>query len=255
MATTPVRQELRALHPQFGETNGQTPYVSFKGSVLEDYTEIVWTTAALLPHWANPWYYHYQMAASGWNSVREYCNAILAHLQVFTEPTVNLVTFNCQNVCLKLEKEYNSDVLPDERCTRMSVVRGTYTFLQAKALSNTVAEEQHEHTPCILVEQGGRFIYSKQVFIELYRKLEIHPFLYGMPAELSAFKTLFQYLGCSPSVKPSHYVMVLDMLHRQYKENRLDPNEVANALRAVKGLLETFQDTPDATVLLMTIIY
>ena len=247
VATTPVRQELRSLHPQFGETNGQTPYVSFEGSVIEKHTEIVWTTAVILPRWADPWCYHYQMTVSGWKSVRHYCNAILAHLHVVIEPTVDLVTFHCQNVCFKLENECSSDVPPKERCTRMSVMTGIYAFLQEKAVSNTVAKEQLKNTPCVLVEQGGRFVCSKQVVIELYCKLEIHPFLYGMPAEVSAYKTLFQYLGCSASVKPAHYVMVLDMLHRQSKENMLEPNEVEKALRAVKGLFETLHDTPNAT--------
>ena len=247
VATEPVKQELRVLHQPFGETNGQTPYISFKGSVLAQHAEIVWTTAAILPCWANPWNYQYQMRVSGWKSVDDYCNAILAYLQVLTEPTVDLVTFHCQNLCLKLEKENYSDVPFDQRCTRMSVMTSIYVFLQAKAISSTFVKERLKDTPCILVEQGGRFVYSKQVVIELYRKEEILPFLYGMPAELSAFKTFFQYLGSSPSVRPSHFVMVLEMLHNQSKENMLEPNEVRNALRAVKGLFETLQDTPNAT--------
>ena len=45
VATNPVKQELRALHPQFGEgRDGNTPYIAFKNSVIADHTEIVWTT-------------------------------------------------------------------------------------------------------------------------------------------------------------------------------------------------------------------
>ncbi|KAJ7380152.1 hypothetical protein OS493_010863 [Desmophyllum pertusum] len=247
VATDPVKQELREIHRPFGEEmEGKTPYIAFKGSVLSEHTKIVWTTAALLPNWANAKKYQYHMTAPGWKSTSDYCNAILAHLQVLTVPTVDLVTFHCQNVSCQLAKENGSEVAPRQQCTRVSVMTNIYRFLQAKAVSSAVAKERLEHTPCVLVENGQRFVFAKQVVMELYKSLEIKPFLYGMPAELSEFATLFKYLGCSPSVTPSHYAMVLDMLHGQCKTNRLHPNEVDSALGAVKGLFETLQDTSEA---------
>ena len=237
VAAEPVSEELRVIHRQFGEEwGGQTPYIAFKGSLLAEHTKIAWTTAALLPHWANPRKSLYQARA----------NAVLAHLQVLTEPTVDLVTFHCQNISWQLEKENERDVTPAQKCTRMSVMRNIYRFLQAKVNSSTLAKERLQHTPCLLVEQGGRSVYVKQVVIELYESHEIKPFLYRMPSELSEFTTLFKHLGCSPSVTSPHYAMVLDMLYGRCKANRLDPNEVGSALRAVKGLLDTLHDTPDA---------
>ena len=236
VAAEPVSEELRVIHRQFGEeTSGQTPYIAFKGSLLAEHTKVAWTTAALLPHWANPRKSLYQARA----------NAVLAHLQVLTEPTVDLVTFHCQNISWQLEKENERDVTPTQKCTRMSVMRNIYSFLQAKANSSSLAKERLQHTPFLLVEQGGRSVYAKQVVIELYESHEIKPFLYRMPAEFSEFTTLFKHLGCSPSVTSHHYAMVLDMLYGRCKANRLDPNEVGSALRALKGLLETLQDTPD----------
>ncbi|XP_022809377.1 sacsin-like [Stylophora pistillata] len=247
VATEPVEKEFRELHQQFGEASGQTPYISFKGSVFAEHAEIVWTAASLLPRWANPWNYQYVIIVPGGMSADDYYKSICTLLQVLTEPTLDLVTVHCQNVCFRLEKENYRDVLEEERCTRISVMRGIYAFLQKKAISNTIVKERLADTPCILVEEGSRFVRSKQIVLELYRKDEIRPFLYVMPAELSAFKTLFQSLGSSPSVKPCHYAMVLDMLQRQSMGNMLEPNEVALASRAVKGLFETLQDNPDET--------
>ncbi|KAJ7380186.1 hypothetical protein OS493_010897 [Desmophyllum pertusum] len=248
VATDPVQQELREIHRPFGEEmDGKTPYIAFKGSVLSQHTKIAWTTAALLPDWANARNYQYQVNAPlGWKRAIDYCNAILDHLEVRTVPTVNLVTFHCQNVSCQLAKENGSDVTPRRQSTRVSVMTNIYRFLEEKAVSSTAAKERLEHTPCVLVENGQRFVFTRQVVIELYKDLEIKPFLYGMPAELSEFATLFKYLGCSPSVTPSHYAMVLDMLHGQCKTNRLHPNEVDSALGAVKGLFETLQDTSEA---------
>ena len=242
VATEPVEEKFRQLHQQFGEVSGQTPFISFKGSVIAKHTEIVWTAAPLLPQWAHPLNYQHQTTLLGRVSVNY--NTICSCLQVLTEPNLDLVISHCQNLCSKLEKQNYRDVLDEDKCTRISVMRGIYAFLQEKAVSNIIETERLKDTPCVLVEEGGRFVHSKQVVLELYEKDEIRPFLYGMPTELSEFKRLFQYLGCSPSVKPSHYVMVLDMLHRRSMENMLEPNEVSFASRAVKGLFETLQDIP-----------
>ena len=244
VATELVEEKFRALHQQFGEVRGQTPYISFKGSVFAQQATIVWTAAPLLPRWANPWNYQYPMTLSGRSNVSTYCNAICSCLQVLTEPTLNLVVSHCQNLCFKLEKENYRDVMDEDKCTRMSVMRDIYAFLQEKAVSSAIVKERLKDTPCVLVEEGGRFVHSKQVVLELYRKDEIRPFLYGMPVKLSAFTSLFQYLGCSLSVKPCHYVMVLDMLYRRSMDDILEPNEVGFASRAVKGLFETLQGIP-----------
>ena len=249
-----VRKELRAIHRQFGEeSDGRAPYIAFQGSLLLEHTKIAWTTASLLPDWANPRRYQYQMSAPGWRSTSDFGNAILFHLQVLTEPTVDLVISHCQNVSFQLEKENDLTPSLDQQQVRTSVMSNIYRFLEAKAVSSTVAKERLQHTPCLLVEQGGRFVYAKQVVIELYEKLEIKPFLYKMPAEFSQFTKFFKYLGCSHSVTPSHYAMVLDMLHARCKDNMLDPNEVERALKAVQGLFDTLQDAPDANQDLTTL--
>ena len=249
VASDPVRQELRNICGPFGGgRDGQAPYISFKGSVLAKHTKIVWTTAAVLPNWANPRSYQCNIAVpKDWKCASDVCNAILFQLQILTEPTVDMVIFHCQNVSCQLAKENDVTPRPDQQLqVRTSVMSNIYRFLQREAVSSTIAKERLQHIPCLLVEEGGRFVYARQVVIELYENLEIKPFLYRMPAEISEFKTLFKYLGCSPSVTPSHYAMVLDMLHGQCKANELEPNEVDSALRAVKGLLETMQDNPEA---------
>ena len=247
IATDPVGAELRAIHPQFGEgRNGQLPYIAFKGSVLPEHGKAAWTTASILPRWANPREYVYLMKFKGWKNERAFCNAVISYLQILSEPTINQVVFHCQNVCFQLAEENDMETTLDQKVTRTSVMRSIYSFLQKNAPSSNFAKERLDLTPCILVQEGQRFVFAKQVVIELYESLEIKPFLYRMPNELSRFSKLFEYLGCSPSVTPSNYVMVLDMLHKQCQDESLHVNEVNCALRAVKGLMETMQDSPDA---------
>ena len=234
VATDPLSPELLAVCRQFD----YTPYTSFEGSVLSKHTKIVWTTATLLPIWANPRKYRGEDSEDGNN-----CNDILSHLDV-AEPTVELVTFHCQNVCFQFGKENFNEVSSEQLSVRTSVMEKIYEFLQAKATSSPTAKKLLKDTSCIVVEQGRRFVKPGQVVIELYQGNQIEPFLYGMPAELGQFMTLFQYLGCSNGVTLNHYSMVLDMLQRKWKENSLDPNERSRALKAVKGLFEALQDNP-----------
>ena len=247
VAANAVTPELRNIYRQFGESgeSGKLPYISFKDSALEKHAEIVWTAAALLPKWANPRKHRYQMSYSGWKSCDDYCNAILAHLQVVTEPTVDLVTFHCQNVCSQQEKENERDLPPDHIITRASVMTKIYRFLQANACSSTAIKDRLAHIPCLLVEEGKRFVKPRQVVIALYKEFEVDPFLYGMPEEFIEFKKLFGYLGCAPSVKPFHYAMVLEMLQKKCTTNALEPNEKSKAFKALKGFFEALQENPD----------
>lgn len=257
VAADPVGQELRKIYSPFGdERYGQTPYISFSGSVLAKHTKIVWTTAAILPNWANPRSYQFSMRVpEDCKCAKDVCDAILFQLQVLTDPTENLVISHCQNVSCRLAKDNDVATRPDEWQirTRTSVMTNIYKFLQGKVLSSSIAKEQLEHTPCLVVEKGRRFVYAKQVVIELYESLEIKPFLYKMPAELSEFTQLFKYLGCFPSVTPLHYAMVLEMLHGRCKAKELHPNEVDSALKAVKGLFGTMQDDPNVRLDISTL--
>ena len=125
---------------------------------------------------------------------------------------------------------------------RMTIMKKIYRFLEVKATSNSFARDRLKDTPCIVVEEGRRFVRVEQVVIELNREFEIQPFLYGLPAELLQCKVLFQYLGCASVAKVSHFAMVLDMLKEKCKEKPLDPNEKMCALTAERGIFETLQN-------------
>ena len=246
VAPAPLKPELREMCPPYGAGDiGHTPYIPFRGSVLARHAEIVWTTAAVLPRWANPKRHVGGMSATGWKSKTDYCNAIIANLKILEEPTVEQVTFHCQNVSFQMEKENESDLLPERVASRMSVMRNIYQFLEGSAIHTTFTKERLRHTPCIVVEGGKRVVKALQVVIELDKNLEIRPFLYSLPGELCQFKLFFQYLGCAPSVKPSHFAMVLEMLQDNCKKNRLEPNEIEKALKAEKSIFEALEDYPE----------
>ena len=244
--SAPVKQNLQAIHRPYGERDdGKATYIPFRGSVLAKHAKIVWTTAGLLPQWANPKEYQYLIHAPDWRSTEHYFNAITAQLGILVEPTLELVTSHCQNVSFQLEKQNDRDLTGEQIMRRMKIMIKIYRFLEVKATSNSLARDRLKHTPCIVVEEGRRLVRVEQVVIELNREFEIQPFLYGLPAELVQCKGLFQYLGCASVAKVSHFAMVLDMLKKKCKEKPLDPNEKMCALKAERGIFETLQDHSD----------
>ena len=237
----PVKQNLQAIHQPYGKRDdGKATYIPFRGSVLPKHAKLVWTTAGLLPQWANP--KEYLIHAPNRGSTEHYCNAITAQLGILAEPTVEGVTSHCQNVSFQLEKENDRDLTEEQIMRRMTIMKKIYRFLEVKATSNSFARDRLKDTPCIVVEEGRRFVRVEQVVIELNREFEIQPFLYGLPAELLQCKVLFQYLGCASVAKVSHFAMVLDMLKEKCKEKPLDPNEKMCALTAERGIFETLQN-------------
>ena len=244
VVSEPVSSDLLALHGQYGERkDGQSPYIAFKDSVVSDHAEIVWTTAHLLPRWADPRFV--LEAKAPWNLPRDaFGNNTLDCLKVLSEPPLALVTSHCQNISNRLARENGSDISEEQCLRRKSVMKSIYKFLQEKATTNHEVKEVLHSSPCILVERGTRLAKPKQVVLELYESLEIKPFLYRVPHDLGEFHTLFLLLGCSSSVTTSHYAMVLEMLHDQCQGEKLHPNEIQSALRAVRGFFEKLQENP-----------
>ena len=234
VVSEPVSSDLLALHGQYGERkDGQSPYIAFEDSVVSDHAEIVWTTAHLLPRWAEP-----RRNLPG----DAFYNNILASLKVVSEPALDLVTSHCKNISNHLVTENGSEVSEEQCLRRKSVMKSIYKFLQGKATTNHDVTKVLQSSPCILVERGIRFAEPKQVVLEM--SLEIKPFLYRLPHELGEFHELFLLLGCSSSVTTSHYAMVLEMLHDQCQGEKLHPNEIKSALRAVRGFFEKLEEHP-----------
>ena len=243
----PVKERLQALCPPYAQKKeDDIPFISFKGAVVSDYEEIVWTKAHLLPPWADPRTRRYELGYPRRVKIDQYLNDFLAGLQVVKRPSVDLVTKHCQNLCFHLENNNDKEKVPrEQRLTVSAVMEHIYKFLQDNAMTDSTSKTLLQRTCCILVEEGKKFILPSQTVLELYEHLQIKPFLYRLPPEFGKFRSLFESLGCSKYVKTAHYAMVLDMLQKDCHNAKLHPNEVAICSRAVKGLFDKLQDVDE----------
>ncbi|XP_020614896.1 sacsin-like isoform X2 [Orbicella faveolata] len=237
---------LTVYPPLGGAVEGEVPFIAFKGAVFKDYEDIVWTKAHLLPVWANPRSRKNEFDCPDGVDIEKYCNSFLAKLQIAEKPSVNLVVSHCQTICLHYERKYNMRNAPAEQCSALiRVMESIYAFLQENATADNEVKRLLETTRCILVEQGSKFIPPSQAVLELYEGNEIKPYLYRIPPEFGKLHGFFEYLGCSKTVRATHYAMVLEKMEESCPNAKLHPDEVRKCSKAVRGFFAKLEDDPD----------
>ena len=242
VVSDPIPEDIKKLHTPFGAQNDdRNPFISFKDSVLYNHIETVWTTAYLLPKWADP--------REPSNLTREdSVSTILSHLRVLVEPTLQMVFSHCINIVQQGAVENASNFPEGQVVARTSVMRKIYAFLDQKVTQGIAVHSGLQDIPCILVERGARFVKCKQVVLHGSEDLEITPFLYRLPLEIGDFHRLFLHLGCSKDVRATHYAMVLEMLHDHVRSMKLNPNQITSSLKAVRGFFERLKQHPDEKI-------
>ena len=238
----PVEESLEELCTPFWVRQGaQIPFIAFKDAVFNEFENIVWTKAHLLPESADPRNHRYELSIGcNHRNVDQYLKAFITQLCVRTKPSVGLVISHCQTVTAR------RNITADQSPVITRVMESIYAFLQENAIKDHEAKVLLETTRFILVEGGNTFILPKQAVIELYESLEIKPFLYRIPPVFGKFQALFEFVGCSQTATCAHYTMVLEMMHRNCKVSKLIPNEVTTCEKAVKGFFDHLQDDSGA---------
>ena len=245
VSSEPARKGLREVSPPYqGMADNQIPFCAFKGAVPSEYAEIVWTQAHLLPRWADPMACRRELSCPHKMRIENYCNSFASQLQIVAEPSLDLVVRHCQAVCHSHENNDDRNIpLPEKRTTLKAVMERIYEFLQTKLSTGNDVRSLLVNTPCVLVEQGKKFILPRQAVLQLYENLEIKPFLYSLPQDFGKFHPLFQALGCSKYVSIAHYAMVLQMLYLKSNNDKLHPNEIRACEKAVKGFFQLLEES------------
>ena len=247
VSSEPARKGLREVSPPYqGMADNQIPFCAFKGAVPSEYAEIVWTQAHLLPRWADPMACRRELSCPHKMRIENYCNSFASQLQIVAEPSLDLVVRHCQAVCHSHENNDDRNIpLPEKRTTLKAVMERIYEFLQTKLSTGNDVRSLLVNTPCVLVEQGKKFILPRQAVLQLYENLEIKPFLYSLPQDFGKFHPLFQALGCSKYVSIAHYAMVLQMLYLKSNNDKLHPNEIRACEKAVKGFFQLLEESEE----------
>ena len=238
VAARPVQESLQDLCVPFGIRQGdEIPFIAFKDSVVNEHAEIIWTKAHLLPTSADPRFHGFELSSDcRHRNVDEYINVFLEQLGIQIKPSVALVISHCQTVSAR------KNITTEQCATVTRVMERIYEFLQENAMNDPEAMRVLGTMRFIAVEGGKKFILPRQAVIEIYERFEIKPFLYRIPAVFGKFQTLFEFVGCSKTVTCRDYAVVLEMMHEKCKGSKLNPNELTECSKAIRGFFRTLQD-------------
>ncbi|XP_042331157.1 sacsin-like [Sceloporus undulatus] len=212
----PISDELCCLHPPYVPCNAP---LAPKGSLyLSDSVELFWTSAAAL---SCPVY----VGIDGTD--------ILKRLGVLCTLPVQLVLKNLSNVCQA------SCVTPKATETRAQVLTQMYAFL---------SEEKEIDTNClkglpVILVDNKEIAEAQKVVVSLKYPHDFWPYLYKLPAKLTAYLDLLEKFGVQTEPSICHYASVLAQIHEETVERiQLHPNLTKTVLRATQFLFQLLEE-------------
>ena len=247
-----VNNMLQKISQAYG-SEGPRPFVAFGEGVAESHELLVWSSVYMIPDWANPYKltennvsFDYD-AEDPLSQFENYQKAIANILGITSDPPVEKVIKHTQNVCENVFTKTNAS---DEvrAFMKVDVMKRVYKFLQDKYLDCPLLRESLEDVCCIVVDLGYTFVRPKQAVINLYEEDQIMPYLYKAPTELGEFKDLFLQLGVTLNATVDQYVWILESMYMETNGEKLHPNELRVAFKAVYELFTILQKHPKEVV-------
>ncbi len=235
---------LCSLYPQhatksMGSTN-EVPFAKFKGSIIDegDNMKLAWSTAVMIPCWARPYSYYL--------SANDMIKTVMRNLEIVLNPTLDMIVSNIEHVCDRQTKLQG--VRKETDCTiggcLIDVIVTVFRHLEKNLGELSDAHiVRLQNLNCIPVENGAVLVRPKQVVLELLSDDEIPPYFYKVPSVIEQFASLCKKLEISKLATKAHYCDVLQRLHREVGDEKMNPNELYSSLKAFRGLIDLFNRT------------
>jgi hypothetical protein len=222
-----VTDDLQNLNAQF--KGGEL--ICFKDSVPSSSQHLVWTSANLLPYWANQ--AHSEISRS---------------LSIELQPTLEKVILHCRTLCNDLARRKSSETTVDinsaKSCSNLTnVMKSIYHFLM-KSNNDIEIQTALKDVPIIVVEDGKKLVHPYQVIIEMPRD-DLRPHLFKLPLELGEFHAFFCKLGATAKPTLKQFSNVLKGVYDVARERKLNPEEKRLFSSAIKRFFACLNDKSD----------
>lgn len=225
-----VSPALSDICPQYGDVGngGGIALMSFKDAVPKEHAKVCWTSATLLPSWANP-------QQTGLSQADRDTLADKLHIQ--KTPSVGTVLRHLETVC-------GSDrFLLAPNSVKVDVLRSIYRFLDNVEM-NDEETERLAHIPSVLVDDGRLLVKPCQAVLNMYDSDEIRPYLYRLPLDVGEHRRLLAKVGTTDRATVKQYAEVLSRLREDAGDGQLIANELQAAYCSVRGLLDSLEVNP-----------
>ena len=224
-----VSPVLTDICPQRGDVgNGGVALMSFRDAVPVEYEKVCWTSASLLPSWANLQQIALSPAEKDW---------ITDKLRVQKKPSVDTVLRHLETIC-------SCDrLLPAPNSLKVDVFRNIFRFLDSIEMTDEETGRLAK-IASVLVDEGRVLVKPCQTVLNMYDSDEIRPYLYRLPLDVGEHRRLFVNLGTTDRATVKQYAEVLSQLREDAGDGQLLANELRAAYQAVRGLLEALEASP-----------
>ena len=234
----------QSLDGGHGDNLAPPKYITFHEGMLERFESLVWTSAYLLPEWANPYRFcESDMGTYDGMTAAEYWSEVASRLRIPAKPPVGVVVEHMLNLCghgASVEG-HSEDV---KAYMRADVMKKVYRYLQSETSDCDDDTRQQlvdrlSCAACVVFDLGRSFLRPSQIAVNLFDEDQLIPYLYRLPSELGEFRELFIRLGATSAATTLQYATVLRKLYDKTAGARLHPNEVRLAFKAVRGLFKS----------------
>jgi sacsin len=231
IAPAKVEEKLTSIHEQHQcPGNAKPPFLKFRDGVPWYYRNITWTTAPILPIWAQP------------NNMAELKNLRIA----CSGPTYTNVLHHLQNVA----KSYNPDSV-DSNLLR-EITKSIYQSLwkstecccrspndECSDICNCIdIGTRLKSVPCIFLQEDKTFVKADQLVFKLSENSPLKPFLYPVPREFGELEHFLKRLGATEKPTPLQIAYVLNSIHNEVGEGALSTEVEEKVKYAMHMLFE-----------------
>ena len=226
-----VEEQLTSIYEQYRcSNNGYPPFMKFSNAVPWCFRFITWTTAQILPTWAQP------------NNMDEFKDLHIA----CSGPTYTKVLDHLTNVVT-----CNPDAV-DSVYLHEIITKPIYQFLwEAMQCSGSSPNNgcsdvcidigiRLKSVPCIFLQEDETFVRAEQLVFKLSENCPLKPFLYSVPREFGELEHFLKRLGATEKPTLLQIAYVLNSIQQEVGEETLSSEleeKVKYAMRVLFGLL------------------
>ena len=221
VAPDKVETELTSIHKQYQCSRSDYPtFIKFSGALPWRFRILAWTSACILPTWAQP------------NNA-----AKLKALNIaWSGPTHGTVLDHLQN----LTTSYNPDLVDSSQLH--GITKSIYLFLYKYIVCTEEYMEictRLKDLPCIFLQENKVFVKAEQMVFELPENCDLKPFLYLVPREFGDLEHLFKRLGATDRPTPKQITYVLNSIRQTIGDDVLPPQLVKKVKYAMFFLFQS----------------
>ncbi|XP_053379066.1 sacsin-like [Mercenaria mercenaria] len=212
-----LKEGLSVIHKPFNSSQR----FCFAGSVRDqkDITYTCWTTANILPVWADP--------------VRNNADVFMQKLGICSHPDISLVVNHCEQIGRKLNE--NLSIMVGYRELITKVMENIY-----KAISESATRQDQASTlkdvPIIYFPQRDTLKVASSVVIGCSADEEVIPYLQKSPTQYGQFENLFVQLGAEREPDICMYVSVIQTIKRELEGQETSSTQREAVLKAMLNI-------------------